>query len=312
MKKIILIMIMALIVSTIAYAQAWVSNDWIVDGNYFYPYSLRYIVGVGTMTPQDRFTVFGGNVSILKNLTSGEGGYLFVNENIRAKQICNPTGAKCINLSASLPDGYSLDAADGLPADALRVDNEGNITAIGNIVAGGTICDSKGCIPDSTNSWQNIPGGIQYTGGKVEIGSSQNASLNITKTLLASGIASLLLLNPITSIAGSGGAIVFDTGTSSGKLQYKYLGADNGDFEFITPNSGAPKAALTIKSDGRVGVNTNNVTSTLDVNGSAVIRGEISADSVTAGGLIARGNEIDFVGGAKIITTNEDFIIRLP
>jgi len=307
-----LIIIMIILASNIVYGQLWQTNDWIDDGNYLYPYSLDYLIGVGTKTPENKLTVFGGNISILKNQTSGIGGNLLVDESINAKQICNQIGDNCKNLSSDWNSvGSSLDAADGSPTDALVVDNEGNITIIGKLKApAGTICDVNGCIPDPDTTWKIMSGGLYYTGGKVEI-NAVNASLNITKISVSSGMADLLFIRPLTNFAGSGGAIVFDTGTSSGRIQYKHNSVNNGDFEFMTPNSGTPKTALTIKSDGSVGIG-SNPTQTLDVNGSAIIRGDLTTDSVLAGGLSASANEITFVGGAKIITTNNDIIIRLP
>jgi|GEM_PF-6292371 len=91
---------------------------------------------VGSLTT-GRFPVWSGSTLNDANMYQAPAGWiginntspevaLDVNGDIRANRICDENGANCRDLSvAGATDGHSLDAADGVPVDAVYVDNDG-------------------------------------------------------------------------------------------------------------------------------------------------------------------------------------------
>ena len=68
-------------------------------------------VGIGTATPTEKLTVNG-------KVESSSGGFKFPDGTVQTTAASGSGGSG---------DGYSLDAADGTPVDALYVDNNGNV-----------------------------------------------------------------------------------------------------------------------------------------------------------------------------------------
>jgi len=308
-----------IIIVTIVLFKSVYAQPWQESGGIIYPLNLDYLVGIGTSTPDQMFSVYGGNISIYEN-SSGIGGSLFAQNKISAQFICDENGANCFNLSSGWPSKSSLDAADGLPAKAVSVDNtgmlkanngldvngtstlddvgvSGKIIAAANITStGGFICDSTGCINNAsywTKSGTNI-----YFDNNVGIGAAPQADTNllISKTVSSAVIEKMLVINPVTAFANAGGMILFDTGSSNASIRFRQLAADVADIEFVTPNAGVPVTALKVRHDGGIEVNGNvNVSGVVDVNG-----------------MVIKPDSISFSNGAKITTTSTDIIIKIP
>ena len=249
-------------------------------------------VGIGTTAPAEKLDVIGtvkGAALIGQTIESTAVGFKFPDGSIQAK--------------AAFGDGHSLDAADGLPVDALYVDNDGNVgigttspgqklAVDGNVAVGNIVVDNSepGYLRTYAASGDNL--GIHLGFGEyAEVGlhfSGDDAKFKYIPvsdqfyitggnvgigTTDPQGALHVVSSGSVTRIADYG--IYTDRNGQSLKLGAQHLDTGSLDPSYIVSTTNLVFNAandydnphLVILNNGKVGVGTPAPAEALDVNG---------------------------------------------
>ena len=242
-------------------------------------------VGINTTTPQNALNVIG-DINATGYIYGDGSGLTNLNvSNINLTNYIPYTGAdKNVDLGNN---NFTVDT------NALFVDSntghvgigtsspQNELNVIGDINATGLIYGNGSQLTGiSAGLWSESGSDIYYNGGDVGIGTSipsKNLEIYFERSsadVLSNGDQGVLIKNNDT-VPNNFVNLDFEAAGAEGRIAYKQLSVDNGEFHFITEDTGGWDSRMVIQSDGDVGIGTVSPSERLEVNGTAKITGSM-------------------------------------